>query len=186
MSGMLALLCLLLCTTQSSDAAGIYKWVDENGQVHFSQTKPNQHEAHRIGDTMQSGNDVAVPAIGRCQTLAEQLVGDWRGQDKQQRIVFRFYDDDMFFDNSTTSHAFMIDYGRQGQLQGGHWKLKGSSIIFVIKKRGHVKHKRPYISRALVGKIDADSLTLLLADESLRLTRYRGSGNLPRCMRRKH
>jgi len=176
---------LLLLTALSCKAAGIYKWVDEKGQIHFSQTQPNGHDARRIGDTLQSGNALAVPAIGQCSTLAEQLVGDWRGLDNNQRIVFRFYATDMFFSKSNAYKAFMVDYGRQGQLQGGHWKLKGSDIVFMIKKRGNAAKKRPLITKALVGKIDADSLTLLVNDESLRLTRYRGSGNLPRCMRHK-
>jgi len=178
---------LLFGTILSCQAAGIYKWVDEKGQVHFSQTKPNQQEASRVGETLQSDHEVpAVPAIGRCTTLSQQLVGDWRGKDRQQRIVFRFYErDDYKFAGSLSNMAYMIDYGRQGLLQGGHWKVKGNSIVFSIRKRGRSAGKRAEFTRAALGRIDVDNLVLLVGNATFRLARYTGSGNLPTCMRRK-
>ena len=32
----------------AADAAGIYKWVDEDGKVHYSQTRPPEHEAEKM------------------------------------------------------------------------------------------------------------------------------------------
>lgn len=32
----------------AAGAAGIYKWVDEDGKVHYSQTRPPEHEAEKM------------------------------------------------------------------------------------------------------------------------------------------
>lgn len=178
---------LLMCLLATSVAAsGIYKWTDENGNVHFTQTPPPKKTAKRIGNNISSASETQVKAIGACTTLSQQLVGDWRGKDRDQRIVFRLYEKRNVFEGEKTDKTYFIDYGRQGQLQGGFWHVVGTEVIFRIKKIGGAAKKRPTIKKAMVAKIDPNHLYLLVGDEEFRLRRYLMAGNTPSCFRKKH
>ena len=51
------LLLALLLTAPLSHASGIYKWVDEDGQVHYSQKKPLSKPAEQIKEAPPPAND---------------------------------------------------------------------------------------------------------------------------------
>jgi hypothetical protein len=172
----------IMCTTAT--AAGIYKWIDEQGNVHFSQTPPNISDTKRVGDTVGESEEFTVTPVGGCTTLNQLLIGDWRGKDKDKRIVFRFYNHRGMFPGEKTDKRYYIDYGRQGQLQGGFWTTKGPDVKFRIKKIGGAAKKRTTIEKAMVAKIDYENLILLVGKEEFRLKRYTGSGNRPRCSKK--
>ncbi len=52
------LLCLFLLPTVMASAAGVYRWVDENGTVHYTQTPPPK--ADRVGDVESVSTSVGV------------------------------------------------------------------------------------------------------------------------------
>lgn len=52
-----ALLFALLLITPLSHASGIYKWVGEDGQVHYSQTAPSNTPAEQIQGAPPPAND---------------------------------------------------------------------------------------------------------------------------------
>ncbi|MEN8107889.1 MAG: DUF4124 domain-containing protein [Pseudomonadota bacterium] len=52
-----ALLITLLLAAISSHAGGIYKWVDDKGQVHYSQTAPANVEAEVMQDAPPPADD---------------------------------------------------------------------------------------------------------------------------------
>ena len=63
----LALSCLLLTSAFGTQAAKYYKWVDKNGQVHYTQTKPKGEAAKEAGDIKASnisGSTLKVSSEG--------------------------------------------------------------------------------------------------------------------------
>ena len=52
-----ALLLTLLLTAALSHASGIYKWIDEDGQLHYSQTPPPNRPAEVIQGAPPPAND---------------------------------------------------------------------------------------------------------------------------------
>ena len=60
--------CLLLAvTSQNLSAAGIHKWTDENGKVHYSQVAPNKIKTEEIAPP-------PPPAVG--PNVAEEKLND--------------------------------------------------------------------------------------------------------------
>ncbi|MEJ2142377.1 MAG: DUF4124 domain-containing protein [Gammaproteobacteria bacterium] len=165
-------------------AAAIYKWVDKEGNVHFSQTPPNLDDTKRVGSTAGKNEKFIVTPVGKCDTLEQLLVGDWRGKDKDTRIVFRFYNHRILFPGNEKDMTYFIDYAKQDQLQGGFWTTSGPEIKLKIKKIGAAAKKRPTIEKLMVAKIDYTNLVLLAGEEEFRLRRYSGSGNTPRCSKK--
>lgn len=165
----------------SVSAAGIYKWVDEKGNVYFSQTPPNLDDTKRVGNTSGKHEEFKVSPVGKCDTLKQVLVGDWQGKDKNTRIVFRFYNHRILFSGNDKDMTYFIDYAKQDQLQGGFWTTNGPDIKLHIKKVGAAAKKRPTIVKLMVAKIAYMNLVLLAGEEEFRLKRYSGSGNTPRC-----
>jgi hypothetical protein len=55
-----ALLIALLLTTTLCHASGIYKWVDEQGQVHYSQSAPASVPAEQMQEAPPPANDPAA------------------------------------------------------------------------------------------------------------------------------
>ena len=55
-----ALLLTLLLTATLSYASGIYKWIDDDGQVHYSQTPPPNRPAELIQGAPPPANDPAA------------------------------------------------------------------------------------------------------------------------------
>lgn len=161
--------------------AGIYKWFDEKGNVHFTQTPPNLEDTQHIGNTSGKHEDFKVTPIGKCETLRQLLVGDWQGKNNGTRIVFRFYDRRILFPSKKNDMTYFIDYARQDQLQGGFWTSSGPDIKLEIKKIGAAAKKRPTLEKLMVAKIDYNNMVLLAGEEEFRLERYSGSGNTPRC-----
>jgi len=76
----LASLCLMLAYFASNAAADVYKWTDENGQTHYSQQAPQQHDAKLI-------KTPPPPALNPddAQQKVDQLIKQQQA-DREQRL----------------------------------------------------------------------------------------------------
>ena len=63
------LLILLLCSTHAF--AGLYKWVDENNQTHYSEQAPTGKKA-KVLPSRSSASDAAASAPAASKTIAER------------------------------------------------------------------------------------------------------------------
>jgi hypothetical protein len=80
---------LLLAFITPTTIAKIYKWTDENGQVHYSQTPPPDQSTLKPikGDKFPSEEDVR-----------RTLLGEWRGFYRGQVIILKFNGKGTFFE----------------------------------------------------------------------------------------
>lgn len=67
-------------------SAGIYKWTDENGEVHYSQQRPeNSSEAKKMKvDSPPSGSDKAQEDLKQYQEDLDTMMKDKANREKQQ------------------------------------------------------------------------------------------------------
>jgi hypothetical protein len=63
---------VVLCTLAGA-AGAVYKWVDEDGNVHYSQTPPNDRPATEIELPESSASDAALKRLEHDQKRAEQM-----------------------------------------------------------------------------------------------------------------
>jgi len=77
---MTVLLALSVCVN-AAVAAGVYKWTDEKGVVHFTDRPPNRDDAVKVPDVRARGNETdrlkSVPATAGEQVTAQMLQGLW-------------------------------------------------------------------------------------------------------------
>ena len=89
--------CSLLMLLANSSVAEIYKWVDEDGKVHFSDRKDHRVEQELVNvkpnSSTWSGFDIKIEALGVELTAEErqQIAGGVNN-------VYEFFDRVMFFD----------------------------------------------------------------------------------------
>ncbi len=101
--------------SSSSIAAQLYKWTDENGQVHFSQSKPKHQDPERLRIKEQRRS----ASISR-----EQLIGEWRSDDDGKEVFV------------LTENGFTVDKQKGGEIahMSGTWQLMSGRILLNITK----------------------------------------------------
>lgn len=56
----ISMLAILLCIAMPQASAEIYKWVDDKGNIHFSDSRPKTHAAERVVVKPNTYNSVSV------------------------------------------------------------------------------------------------------------------------------
>lgn len=90
-----AIICTLLFSVASipAQAGKIYRWTDENGQMHFSENPPRGIETETVKIKASSGGAAAtssttsasnVKASGKKEQAKEQLTSDYTDEEKAQ------------------------------------------------------------------------------------------------------
>ncbi|QFT53644.1 DUF4124 domain-containing protein [Microbulbifer sp. THAF38] len=142
-----ALLTTLLSLAPISVTAKIYKWTDENGQVHFSDKKIESVEQEVIKPRNHTSSwsryDISVKTIDTNLSKQElnKIVAD-------VNLVYEFYDRVLFFDFYKTVPVKILilkdekayyDYlrkqtGREPSRSYGKYLYKGNQIVVYIQK----------------------------------------------------
>ena len=128
-------ICLLLLLVISAQA-DIYKWVDEHGKTHYSDTKPEQKETEVVTPVIQ--NTYTKPAIeynelfkhSPATSAGKKVVmysAVWCGVCKTARKYFQ--------DNKIAFAEYDIETSNKGKRDYEKLKGRGVPIILVGKKR---------------------------------------------------
>lgn len=120
------LVCSLLTIAASSGHAAIYKWVDEDGKVHFSDRKNHSVKQEVVnvepGSSSWSRFDIKIQAVDVELTSEErQQITDGVNN------VYEFFDRVMFFDMYETVPVNLLIYKNRAEYQ--HYLLR--------RNRGH-------------------------------------------------
>ncbi len=103
----------------SSAQSAFYKWVDKNGQVHYTQTPPNSAQMSK--DEMSK----ALANSDKDSKAVNKLVGNWVGTRKsktnEDNVVVEFFMDGRFDDRTQTAGGYI-------QNGTGKWHLDGEMI----------------------------------------------------------
>lgn len=130
--------------------SAFYKWVDKNGQIHYTQTPPPEDQVHQnpISNKRMSGTTEE-------RKLQSALVGNWVGKRKSEKIYLNISFDGRFEDRT--------QIGQQFKYNGvGWWKVSDEMIKWVYEQgkgtweyaRGKTKHF------SVVEKISKNELVL--------------------------
>ncbi|MGD8560156.1 MAG: ankyrin repeat domain-containing protein [Gammaproteobacteria bacterium] len=97
-----------LATTAQAE---FYKWVDKNGQVHYTQTPP---PADQIKQEAMSSNEEDIKNY-------KIIIGNWIGSRKNKTVILNFFADGRFEDRTQTGSS--TSYNGLGK-----WDLDGEMI----------------------------------------------------------
>jgi hypothetical protein len=106
-------LAFLMLYTSSSFGTQLYKWTDENGQVHFSQTKPKHNESENL----------TIKDKERTTSLSKtQLIGEWHSDDEGKEVFI------------LSENKFSIEKKRGIEYthMSGTWELMNGRILLNI------------------------------------------------------
>jgi len=119
---------LILLVFSNISYGGIYKWVDEQGKVHFGDNKPQHHEAENIQveinsytnvtyeqSAIDTGNEVSMYSTSRC------------GYCKKARSYFK--------SNNIQFTEYNIETDRDAKRRYKQMGATGVPVIFVGNKR---------------------------------------------------
>ena len=181
---------LILSISLNTNAAKIYKWIDANGETHYSATPPIQQKTKPLGNTSNNNNDVNSSDdidLAGCEDASKKnlLVGVWVHQE-DKRTRFRFYDGWIETRaNGDRIPRHFIDV-RKGNIQSGRWSVKGDMLKLYIDKVGKADGFLKQIKKARIHKVNKFELYLLVNDtEPMKFKRDTSSGHKPKCMRRR-
>jgi len=109
-------------------SAEVFKWVDENGKVHYSDKKPEKAEAETVELKVNTYTNVSDPAtaVGRGEKVIMYSTS-WCGYCKKARAYFKSHD-----------IAFLeYDIEKNTQAKRDYKKLGGSGVPVILlgKKR---------------------------------------------------
>jgi len=71
LSRMIGFMIFLCCISFQIGATGVYKWIDENGNTHYSDIKPNNTQSKTIKIRTNSLSSPRQPPEEQAKTLAE-------------------------------------------------------------------------------------------------------------------
>ena len=144
--------------------SAFYKWVDKNGQVHYTQTPPpaDKMKKSAMSDT--------VSGTAEDKKLYKTIIGNWIGKRKDDEVLLNFTADGRFEDRTQTG-------GRTQHNGVGMWKVNGEMIKWEYEQgkgnwdysRGKTKHY------SFVEKATDNSLELREPDGTLTTLRRVGS-----------
>lgn len=81
------LLCLSLVLPGGAAAAGMYRWVDGAGVVHYAQAAPQGHAAQRIDPQLPP--PTSAPGISGIDSFTRHYAADRAGADKARQAALR-------------------------------------------------------------------------------------------------
>ena len=102
--------------------AAFYKWVDKNGEMHYTQTPPpeSQLQKNNLAQTTSATPDE--------QKTINVLLGNWIGTREKQQVVLEFYKDGRFVDRTSVSKGY-IQNGK------GKWSVTGQMIKWEYSRK---------------------------------------------------
>ncbi|KPJ92670.1 MAG: hypothetical protein AMJ55_09460 [Gammaproteobacteria bacterium SG8_15] len=126
---------LLQIVFMSVAQSAFYKWVDKNGQVHYTQTPPpaDQINKNPTSQKMQGNSEE--------QKIHRNLIGNWVGDRKNEKVYVNFNYDGRFEDRTQDSTRFRYN-------GVGTWSVTGGMIKWEYEQgkgnwayiRGKTKH----------------------------------------------
>lgn len=82
---LLLLLVLMPCALSPALAAGVYKWVDEQGQVHFGERPPAKGRAQELQLKVQPAAPAAVPNEAERRDSEQRLLRAFEEEREQKK-----------------------------------------------------------------------------------------------------
>ena len=167
-------------------AGGIYKWRDEQGQVHYSATPPAKQKIRKIGETAGIGPEYKSKTRRDNSCSREEfIVGNWDTEYKGQILNFNFSEKSRYVDQEIYHQKYIVRIG-QWMSQSGEWSIEKSNMTFTVKESGKGIKEFNEFHNALVVNANEDNLYLLIKNTNgIKLKRDSSPGDLPDCMRSK-
>ena len=103
----------------SAAQSAFYKWVDKNGQVHYTQTPPRNAQMSKKNASRALAN--SKDDRGSINNLVGSWVGSRKGKNSEETVALDFYLDGRFEDRTQTGSGY-IQNGK------GKWHLDGEMI----------------------------------------------------------
>ena len=129
------LLLLINMMAVSAAHSAFYKWVDKNGQVHYTQTPPPENQVQK------NSNSDKIAGTPEERKLHSALIGNWVGERKKEKIYINFSFDGRFEDRTQLGQSFKYN-------GVGWWEVTGEMIKWMYDQgkgnwsytRGKTKH----------------------------------------------
>ncbi len=122
-----AALLLTLAPLTTSDARSMYRWVDEHGNVHYSDQRPSGREADRVGDEPRMAPGQEEPPA-TADTGTEEDTSEEERQRQQQRYEQRMQEHEEQRQDAEARNREMCEQIRQELArleQGGRLRAPG-------------------------------------------------------------
>lgn len=139
----------------STAHSAFYKWIDKNGQIHYTQTPPPENQVHQ--------NPVSKKMSGTPQErkLQSAVIGNWVGDRKGEKVYVNLSFDGRFEDRTQRGQKFKYN-------GVGWWKISGEMVKWTYEQG---KGNWAYASRktkhfSVVEKISENELVLREPDGS--------------------
>ncbi|WP_455207260.1 ankyrin repeat domain-containing protein [Kaarinaea lacus] len=163
----LALLLLLQLLFISVAHSAFYKWVDKNGQVHYTQTPPPADQLHKNPGSQN------MPGTTEEQKLHQTLIGNWVGDRKGEKVYVNFNYDGRFEDRTQDASRFRYN-------GVGVWNVSGEMIKWEYEQGkgnwSYIKGKTKHFS--FIENISENELVLREPDGTMtKLKRITDSDN---------
>jgi len=102
--------------------AAFYKWVDKNGETHYTQTPPpeSQLQKNNLAQTTSATPDE--------QKTINGLIGNWVGTREKDQVVLEFHKDGRFVDRSSVAKGYI-------QNGTGQWSVTGQMIKWEYSRK---------------------------------------------------
>lgn len=158
LSSLLIVFTINLCVITTAHSA-FYKWVDKDGQVHYTQTPPRnaQMSKKNASKTLANSKDD--------RKSVNNLVGSWvgtrKGKNTEENVAVDFHLDGRFEDRTNTASGFI-------QNGAGKWYLDGEMIKWDY---GDVQAKWKYAGKgkhySFIEELTENQLSIREPDGSL-------------------
>jgi len=112
-------------------AAELFKWVDENGNVHFSDTKPEQAAAETTTIPVDQVSTEARDANGTHYARIHKPIENSSGSSRSLELIGVSFDRDRILGKGFVGKAFS---GKQCKAFGNHYVLQHGEIPAIIDK----------------------------------------------------
>lgn len=149
-------LVLAASMTSAVSYSATYKWVDQSGQIHYTQTPP---PADKI---KQSAMSDALSGSAEDKKLFQTLIGNWIGKRKDSEVLLNFTADGRFEDRTQS--------GGSTQYNGvGMWQVNGEMIKWEYEQgKGNWEYSRGKNKHySFVEKATQDQLVIKEPDGTL-------------------
>ncbi|HEY5603873.1 MAG TPA: ankyrin repeat domain-containing protein [Gammaproteobacteria bacterium] len=130
-----ALILLLQLICVSAVHSAFYKWVDKDGQVHYTQTPPRADQLH------QNSGSKTMAGTPEEQKIHRTLIGNWVGDRKGEKVYVNFNNDGRFEDRSQIDKRFKYNgvgmWGVTGEMIKWEYEQGKGNWAYV---KGKTKH----------------------------------------------
>ena len=158
---------LLQIVFMSVAQSAFYKWVDKNGQVHYTQTPPPAEKINKDPSAQKAQGTKEE------QNIHRNLIGNWVGDRKNERVYVNFNYDGRFEDRTQENTRFKYN-------GVGTWSVTGGMIKWEYEPGkgtwSYVRGKTKHFS--FIEEISQDELVLREPDGTMtKLKRITDAGN---------